>query len=285
MMNRAIVVGVDGSRAAWSALAWAAEDAERRSIPLRIVHVREPWLAEHPLTASSDEETLTERCRQLLESAARRASALAPTARISAVLVTGAVIERLKTESDSAETVVVGSRGWGGFSGLVLGSVGLGLAGYAKSPLVVVRRLPRGDSGEIVVGYDGSPCADLALEYATTQASARNAPLRVLYGRRYPIAAPHPVGYGPLPVDEAPEVGQRLIAWREKHPGVELIESIVREHPVPALAKASRAAELVVVGSRGQGGFTGLMLGSVSHGVLHRAHCPVAVVSGLWRHS
>ncbi|MEV4582906.1 universal stress protein [Nonomuraea jabiensis] len=93
-MNRAVVVGVDGSRTAWSALAWAAGDAARRGLPLRIVHVREPWLAEHPLGASG--ETLTERCDRLLTGAADRAHELAPGARISTALVTGAVIERLR---------------------------------------------------------------------------------------------------------------------------------------------------------------------------------------------
>ncbi|MEV0237488.1 universal stress protein [Nonomuraea sp. NPDC050786] len=284
-MNTAITVGVDGSRTAWSALAWAAEDAERRGLPLRIVHVSEPWSAEHPLGASSDEKTLGEQCERLLADAAEQARALAPEARISTLLLAGAVIERLKTESETADTVVVGSRGRGGFSGLVLGSVGLSLAGYAKCPLVVVRTLPHGGSGEVVVGYDGSPCADMAVEYALVQAAARHARLRVLHGRRYPVMAPHPAGYGPLPVDETPEIGQRLIACGEKYPDIELIESIVSEHPVPALAKASRAADLVVLGSRGLGGFTGLMLGSVSHGVLHRAYCPVAVVNAPERRS
>ncbi|MFF4618794.1 universal stress protein [Nonomuraea jabiensis] len=278
-MNRAVVVGIDGSRTAWSALAWAADDAGRRELPLRIVHVREPWLSEHPLSASSGKETLTERCDRLLAGAADRAHELAPGVRISTALVTGAVIERLRSESETADTVVVGSRGLGGFAGLVLGSVGFGLAGYADSPLVVVRRLPRDGSGEIVVGYDASPCADMALEYALAQAVARRARLRVLHGRRYPVAAPHPAGYGPLPVDEGAEIGRHLVLWREKYPDIELIESIVDEHPVPALAAASRTADLVVVGSRGLGGFTSAMLGSVSHGVLQRAHCPVSVVS------
>jgi nucleotide-binding universal stress UspA family protein len=284
-MNRAVVVGVDGSRTAWSALAWAADDAGRRELPLRIVHVREPWLTEHPPGASTGKETLTEQCDRLLANAADRARELAPGARTSTALVTGAVIERLRSESETADTVVVGSRGLGGFAGLVLGSVGFGLAGYAESPVVVVRRPPRDGSGEIVVGYDASPCADLALEYALAQAVARRARLRVLYGRRYPYAAPHPAGYGPLPVDEAAEVGRHLALWREKHPGLELIESIVGEHPVPALAAASRAADLVVVGSRGLGGFTSAMLGSVSRGVLQRAHCPVSVVSAPRRRS
>ncbi|WP_226900009.1 universal stress protein [Nonomuraea phyllanthi] len=281
MMDAAIVVGVDGSPTAWSALAWAAEDAERRHLPLRVVHVREPWLAEHPLGASSDEETRTERCDRLLADSAARARELAPGARVSTALVTGAVIERLKTESETADAVVVGSRGRGGFAGLVLGSVGLGLAGYAECPVVVVRRLPRGGGGDIVVGYDGSRWADMALEYAMAQAAARRSRLRVLYGQRYPAMTPHPAGFGPLPVDEVSDIRQRLIAWRDKHPGIDLVASTVREHPVPALAAASREADLVVVGSRGLGGFASAMLGSVSHGILHRSHCPVVVVGAL----
>ncbi|WP_228011241.1 universal stress protein [Nonomuraea phyllanthi] len=285
MMDAAIVVGVDGSPTAWSALTWAAEDAERRGLPLRIVHVREPWLAEHPLGASGERETLTQRCGRLLAGSAARARECAPGSRISTAIVTGAVIERLKTESETADTVVVGSRGFGGFAGLVLGSVGLGLAGYAQSPVVVVRRLPSDGAGEIVVGYDGSPCADMALEYALAQAAARRSRLRVLHGQRYPVVSPHPVGYGPLPIDEVPDIGQRLIAWREKYPDIELIASMIRDHPVPALAAASRDADLVVVGARGLGGFTSAMLGSVSHGILHRSHCPVAVVGALRRRS
>ncbi|MFI9846643.1 universal stress protein [Nonomuraea sp. NPDC051941] len=278
MMNRAIVVGVDGSKAARSALAWAAEDAVRASLPLRIVHVREPWAAEHPLTASSGKETLTERCNLLLDAAAEQARTLAPGTQISTALVTGAVMERLRSESEAAETLVVGSRGLGGYTGLVVGSVALGLAGHTDSPLVVVRVLPREERGEIVVGYDGSPDADRAMAYALHQATVRTTRVRVLYGRRYPVLAPHPAGYGPIPVDEAAEIGRRLAPWRDKYSEVELVESIVPGHPVPALVEASKAADLVVVGSRGRGGFTAAVLGSVSHGVLHRARCPVAVI-------
>ncbi|MFI7643965.1 universal stress protein [Nonomuraea sp. NPDC049400] len=203
--------------------------------------------------------------------------------RISTALVTGAVIERLKTETETADTLVVGNRGLGGFAGLVVGSVGLGLAGYAGCPLVVVRRVLHEGSGEVVVGHDGSSYADPALEYAMEQAAARRARVRVLCASRYPIRAPHPAGYGPLPVGETAELGQRLAPWREKYPDIEVIETIVRGHPVPALAAASRGADLLVVGSRGLGGFTGLVLGSVSHGVLHRSRCPVAVVPTSWR--
>ncbi|MEU6998694.1 universal stress protein, partial [Nonomuraea sp. NPDC046570] len=81
-----------------------------------------------------------------------------------------------------------------------------------------------------------------------------------------------------IPGEESEAARQRLIPWRVKHPDVQMNESAVCEHPVSALAEASRTADLVVVGSRGLGGFASAVLGSVSHGILHHAHCPVAVV-------
>ncbi|MEU7834957.1 universal stress protein [Nonomuraea sp. NPDC049129] len=281
-MSGTIVVGVDGSPSAGSALGWAADDASRRGLPLRIVLVREPWAAEHPPTAAGDRQTLTERCTYVLDTAADQVRRLIPELEVSTALVTGAVIERLKIESETADSVVVGSRGLGGFAGLVLGSVGLGLAGHARSPVVVVRVPGPGGHAEIVVGFDGSPFAESALEYALEQARARRTLVRAVYARRTPMLAPQLTGYGPLltgtPADEEAEIRLRLAPWREKYVDVEMIESIVPGHPVPALARASERAALVVVGSRGLGGFAAAALGSVSHGVLHRARCPVAVV-------
>ncbi|TYB60299.1 universal stress protein [Nonomuraea sp. PA05] len=278
-MPTSTVVGFDGSRTAWSALDWAAQDAGRRGLPLRIVHVREPWCAEHPPDATGEHDTLTTRCERLLAGAARRARDSAPETSISTALVTGAVTERLRSEAETADTVVVGSRGLGGFAGLVLGSVGLGLAACAACPVVVVRRLPRAPSGEIVVGYDGSPAADQALEYAARQAAVGRGRLRVLHGLRHPPAAPHPVGFGPVPVDDSDGIEQRLSDWRGRHPGVDLTVSMSFEHPIAALAAASRTADLVVVGAVGLSGVSCARLGSVGHSVLHRAHCPVAVVN------
>ncbi|MEU7864714.1 universal stress protein [Nonomuraea sp. NPDC049141] len=288
-MSRAIVVGVDGSPSAGSALGWAADDASCRGLPLRIVLVREPWAAEHPLTAASDRQTLTERCTYVLDHAADQVRRLIPKLEVATAVVTGAVIERLKSESETADSVVVGSRGLGGFAGLVLGSVGLGLAGHAHSPVVIVRMPVPGSHGEIVVGFDGSPFAESALDYALEQARARRMPVRVVYAQRMPMLTPHPAGYGPLLTgalgDEAAEIRLRLAPWHDKYPDVEVIESTVPGHPVPVLARASETAALVVVGSRGLGGFASAALGSVSHGVLHRASCPVAVVQGPWRRS
>ncbi|MGI5271505.1 universal stress protein [Nonomuraea sp. CA-218870] len=276
-MSTHVVVGVDGSEQSALALDWAAADAARRRKALRVVYVREPWIPEYP--ASRGHDSLTERAEELLRRSARRAREHAPGLEVTTAVVTGAVVERLRAESENADTVVVGSRGLGGFAGLALGSTGLGLAGHAHGPIVVVRGPARVRHDEIAVGYDGSEDAECAVEYALEQAQARQARLRVIYGRRLPVGAPHPAGFGPLPpAGIEDDIPRRLRPWLEKYPGVAAVLVAVTGHPVPALAAASRAADLVVVGSRGLGGFATALLGSVSHGVLHRAHCPVAVV-------
>ena len=276
-MSRHVVAGVDGSAGAGAALDWAAADAGRRGLALRLVFVREPWVPEHPVFTGH--QPLTEEAERLLEEAAGRARERVSGLEVSTAMVTGAVVERLRTESETADTVVVGSRGLGGFAGLVLGSTGLGLAGHAHGPVVVVRGRAGARHDEVVVGYDGSDDAECALEYALEQAQARGARLRVVHGVQLPVGYPHPVGFGPLPPAGLEEdLPKRLRPWLERYPGVRCVQSVVPGHPVPALASASRAADLVVVGSRGLGGFSTVLLGSVSHGVLHRAHCPVAIV-------
>ncbi|MGN9781063.1 universal stress protein [Nonomuraea sp. ZG12] len=274
-MSRFVVVGVDGSKAAAAALDWAVDDAARRGLALRVVLVRQPWAAEHP--RSGDHESRTEQCHRLLDAAADRARARSPGLETTTALVTGAVIERLRTESETADTVVIGSRGLGGFAGLVLGSAGLGLAGHTHGPLVIVRGPAHTSYGEVVVGFDGSSGSDAAIAYALEQARARGARLHAIYGRPYPITAPHPAGFGPLPPD-ALDLEERLSSWRERYPEAEVVGSVVPGHPAPVLADASRSADLVVLGSRGLGGLAAAVLGSVSHAVLHRAHCPIAVI-------
>jgi nucleotide-binding universal stress UspA family protein len=278
-----IVVGVDGSAPAMAAVEWAAEDAARRDAALKIVHVHDVWAGVAPLPkVGGPGGSATEHAREMLAAAAQRARDRAPGVEITTDLAAGTVVETLKSESERADTIVIGSRGVGGFAGLVLGSVGLALAGHAAGPVVVVRAPARTVYGMIVVGFDGSEYSEAALEYAFAQARLRGARLRAVYAWQMPTLSAYALGYSPvlegLFEDEARTARQRLAPWREKYPDVEVEESAVCDHPVPVLSNASRQADLVVVGSRGRGGFGSAVLGSVSHGVLHRAHCPVAVV-------
>ncbi|WP_162795213.1 universal stress protein, partial [Nonomuraea lactucae] len=142
-MSSPIVVAIDGSDPANAALDWAADDAARRGRDLRIVNVLPPWAAEQPIDTADDDATLAERRELMLTAAADRARWRHPSLDVTTAHLTGAVIERLRTESESADTLVVGSRGLGGFAGLVLGSVGLALAGHARGPVVIVRSAVR----------------------------------------------------------------------------------------------------------------------------------------------
>ncbi|MFI6596601.1 universal stress protein [Nonomuraea sp. NPDC050536] len=270
-MNEQIVVAVDGSAASYAAVDWAAMDAKRRGRALRVVHVCEQVAIGQ-----------TEYCEAALAAAVDRARAILPESDVTSELTPGHAVETLVAESARADSIVLGSRGLGGFAGLVVGSVSLLVAGHAAGPVVVVRDIDPVEYGEVVLGFDGSRPAEAAAEYAFEQARARGARLRAVYAWQMPPAAPYAVGYSGYVTStfksETAAMREALAPWREKYQDVQVIDDEVCDHPVSALINASRSADLVVVGSRGLGGFASAVLGSVSHGVLHHVQRPVAVV-------
>ncbi|GAA2216184.1 hypothetical protein GCM10009850_116530 [Nonomuraea monospora] len=141
-----IVVAVDRSAAAMAAVAWAADDARRRNLGLRIVHVHEQRPGEHPRGC----------CASTLTSAADLARGTADGIQVSTELLAGTVVDRLLEESGTADTMVLGSRGLGGLAGMLAGSVSLAMAGHARGPVVVVRGPESTRHGCVVVGYDNS---------------------------------------------------------------------------------------------------------------------------------
>ncbi|HLU73958.1 MAG TPA: universal stress protein [Nonomuraea sp.] len=270
-MTGQIVVGVDGSAPANAAVEWAALDARRRGLGLRLVHVCEHW-------RHGGE---TKYCAGTLDAAADRARAIGGV-KVTSELLPGEVAPALIAESATADSIVIGSRGLGGFKGLVMGSVSVAVAGHAEGPVVVVRGPAPIEHGRIVVGYDGSEHASAAMEYAIAQARHRDAELHVVYGWTMPAYSPYAVAYNALVEEimheESRAARERVEPWRERNPDVRITDEDACEHPVALLIEASRQADLVVVGSRGRGGLAAAVLGSVSHGVLHHVISPVAVV-------
>ncbi|MET8863856.1 universal stress protein [Nonomuraea sp. NPDC004580] len=270
-MTRQIVVGVDGSAAARAAVDWAVLDAGRRGLDLELVHVCEQ---------RSHSEGV-EYCAGALEATADRARGLADV-KVTADLRPGNVVEELIAESATADSLVLGSRGLGGFKGMLLGSVSNAVAGHATGPVVVIRGPHPVEHRRIVVGYDGSEHARAAMEYAIEQARSRRAELYVVTAWQVPAFSPYAVGYSILIeeiVQAEPRRARELVEpWRDANPDLVMTDEQPCDHPVTALARAAKAADLVVVGSRGLGGFASALLGSVSHAVLHHATCPVAVV-------
>lgn len=286
--HRPVVVGVDGSGSGYRAVEWAAAEAARRRVALRLVRGFSWTTAEHPARDGSRvahyRDQLLKIARHQVARAARVAAHVRPEVETTTQVEIGAPLEVLGSESQRAQLLVLGDRGLGGFAGLVLGSVAVGLAAHGGCPVVIVRG-DRGavesEEGPVVVGIDGSPVSEAALAFAFDAAAARGVGLVAVHAWS-PTAIDETlmpfIDWDAVAVEEDALVAERLAGWGQKYPQVPVRRAVVRDGAVRALAEASREAQLVVVGSRGRGNATGLLLGSVSHGVLHASHCPVAVV-------
>jgi nucleotide-binding universal stress UspA family protein len=278
-----IVVGVDGSASSRQAVAWAVEEATRRQLSLDLVCA---WHSDYaaetvaPLVPSIEED-----CQSILDSAAENARVSSPGLEVATLTVHAQAASVLIRASRHADTVVVGSRGLGAANEAFLGSTSLQLAAHGCCPVVVVReRGEPGPAGRIVVGVDGSVLSAEATGYAFEQAAQRGRGLTVLhawdarvYGSGFAMGAL--VDTWSELEEEQQDITSAVIArWTDKYPDVDVRTQVIQGRPAEILIDSSAGAELIVVGSRGRGGFRGLLLGSVSRNVLHRGHCPVAVV-------
>ncbi|MFI6603693.1 universal stress protein [Nonomuraea sp. NPDC050536] len=257
------------------------EEALLRERPLRIVHAVEPMVHGVSDEAEPDAAQARQWGRHVLQQAEELAALRGGDVVVTTELLPGPVAEALLAESDAASTLVIGSRGLGGFTGLLLGSVGLRLAGHAQGPLVVVRGSPTTRHHEVVIGMDKAEKSQAAIEYAFEEARLRQAKLRVIHTwfvlpTRYESSLILE-GDG-IPAHERKVLHETLALWRDAYPDVPVLESVLYGHAVAALCDASARADLVVVGSHGRSKLGSALLGSVSHGVLHHAHSPVAVV-------
>jgi len=278
----AIVVGIDGSADSDRALEWAAAAASQRQAGLHLVHA----LPQPPYTvpyAMAEEELHRDFAQRLLGDARARVEP-------SGVPLTFEIVDALATPAllsagEHAMMIVVGSRGHGAVAGLLQGSVSQHVSRHASCPVAVVRERADPKARRIVVGVDGSASCDKAIGFAFDAASRSKAPLTAIHAwhdmTAFGVLGPSYVASANIA--ERISAGERLIGealagWAEKYPDVTVTREAIPVHPARVLADASEHAALVVVGSRGRGEFTGLLLGSVSQAVLHHARCPVAVV-------
>ncbi|MEU4541533.1 universal stress protein [Streptosporangium sp. NPDC023825] len=280
-MTDPIVVGVDGSRSSRQAVTWAAQEATLRKAPLHVVHAALRWAYDVPLVPQPAHWGPAEEaaCEELLRQAAEQARSDSPTLKVTTEILDGSAAEAIATAAETAQLIVVGRRGLGGSTGLLLGSVSYDLAARSPCPVVVVNQPPTARDTEIVVGLTGRTGQDCLLEFAFDEAVLRRRPLRAVHAWTHP-ATRAPGDMQPL-VYDVEEVGDeeaRLLAeslggWRERFPGVTLVEHVVHEHPAKALIDASESAELVIVGAPGRTMF----LTSTVRSLLHHAQAPVAV--------
>lgn len=280
-MIQPIVAGTDGSARADLAVEWASEEATLRRHPLHIVYAAERWEYDVPFhTAPGMCESLTGTGADILAQAAERAAKARPGLLVTTELIFDSPSRALRSFGRRAEEIVVGHRGLGGFTGMLLGSTGLKVAGHIPVPVIVVRGEMCERRGEVLAGVDLRQDTTDVLGYAFEAAALRGAWVRVVHAWQ-----PHSTPFTGS-VQETAAVTQERLAdavapWRAKFPDVGVVEQTPRGHPVGELAGRSSRAALLVVGSRaltGHSGRHGLVLGSVGHGVIHHADCPVAVV-------
>jgi nucleotide-binding universal stress UspA family protein len=282
-MHHPVVVGVDGSPRSLDAVELAAREAALRNTPLHAVYAYNGAVPIGPSAASRLEGDLRDDTERIVQEAADRARATAPTVTVTGEVVTGTPTAALLERSCTASLVVVGDRGLGGFSGLLLGSVGVDLSAHAACPVLVARGRPNPD-GNVLLGVDGSPASEPAVGFAFEEAALRGADLTALHAWTHP-ARVEPGDVRPLIYDvakvraeEERVLAEALAGWRDKYPDVTVHRHLVRSQTRETLIEATERTQLAVVGSRGLGGFTGLLLRSVSQAVLHHSACPVVVV-------
>ncbi|WP_328344306.1 universal stress protein [Streptomyces violaceus] len=286
-----VVVGVDGSASGLAAVEVAAREARLRDAELRVVHAF-LWPAMHPppgpFPLGPPAGGVRNTVERLVAEAVERARTTEAEVQVSRAVVTGEPLTVLEAQSRAAGLVVIGSRGMGGFAGLLAGSTAVHLAVHGRCPVLVVREEPRAD-GPAVVGVDGSAAGEKAVDFAFAEAA--------LYGTGLVAVHAWTMGNAPRPTARDASVRytnrsaglaqgeerlltEALAGHRERYPEVTVRQEMVHGGTREALIEASRSARLMVVGARGRGGFAGLLLGSVSQALLHHAHCPVAVVRG-----
>ncbi|MET7833670.1 universal stress protein [Micromonospora sediminicola] len=285
MSSEEILVGYDGSTDASVALDWALDEAGRSGRPVRLAYVFEwltvaGWIGPGVAPGVWPDETARRQVEELVRKAAADAAAERPGLTVHGEVFDGPPALVLQERSAEAGMLVLGSRGHGGFGGLLAGSTAVSVTAHAHCPVVVVRDGQAATSGPVVVGSDGSPSALRALGFAVERAAQRDVPLRVLRAWEPPGDRWVPPDFDPeeTAATERAAAEAELAPWRESFPDVPVEIEAVPGSAAALLVEASRPAQLVVVGSRGRGGLRGMLLGSVSQQLIQHAHCPVAVV-------
>jgi len=291
-----IVVGVDESPGSARAVDWAAAEAARRHGSLRLVNAvadLTPFGAEGAVygVTNLDATKMDEhaamamgRATSLLDRVAADVRRTHPTLAVTTRLVRDNAAAALRQQSADAGMTVVGSRGAGRLTGVILGSVALTIASDNPAPVAVIHRHdPIDATGPVVVGVDGSAGSEGAIALAIEEAAMRHTGLVAVHSwndfvidQEFP-ELPLTVDLEAIEQEEYALLSEQLAGWQDKYPDVQIQHNVVRRRPTHALLDASKNAQLLVVGSRGRGGFTGLLLGSTSHALVAHGCCPVIV--------
>ncbi|QWF78005.1 universal stress protein [Amycolatopsis sp. CA-230715] len=276
MSDHTYVVGVDGTPGALRAVRWAAAMAGQRERGLRLVHVVDDVTLRYPRPMPMREDpgaVLRARGHRLLRQARDAAAEFAPQLSVSLTLVTATVVSGLLSACREADLLVLGTGELRPLGRVLLGSTSIAVAVHAACPVALVRThlaedFPPSD-GPVAVAVDDSPSSDEAVAIAFDEASWRATGLVAVHSRSR---------FGAEGGEDAIE--RRLAGWREKYPDVPVDLVVDGRSPAELVLDRADRAQLVVVGSRGRGEFTGMLLGSTSQTVMSYALCPVIVAKG-----
>ncbi|MEV7326240.1 universal stress protein [Streptomyces sp. NPDC093970] len=286
-MTRPITAGVDGTEESLAALDWAAREAVRRGLPLRVVHA---WRPEDQEAVGGDRETQRRWVSEGVAESVRAVTGRYPELEVGVDVLEGGPVEALAAAAAGAELLALGSRGHGPVVGFLLGSVGQQVIAEAARPVVLVRAGDRAVTEaagrEIVVGQQGGPEDSAAvLEFAFGTAAARGAAVRVVRAWTLPPVFAYSPGSlrlldesGGLEPYEKKALSEAVQPLRERFPDVPVAEHVEMGSAGQVLLSVAGRAQLMVVGRRAHRTAVGARIGSVAHGVLHHADCPVAVV-------
>lgn len=288
-----IVVGLDGSPESLTAARWAAHEARLREVAVLLVHAFDiPVFGALGYTIPADlSEELYRAGDQLLADVAHDLRAQDPELPITGRQVRADPRPVLVELSERAVLTVVGTRGGGRIPEAILGSAAQHLTSHGRSPVAVIPAGTPADpaadrSGPVLLGVDGTQTSEAAVECAFDEADRRGAPLHAVlvwddtalrgFGRVESAA-------GPAAEEAHAVLAEQLAGWGEKYPDVTVQRSVRRGRAAAQLLAHdpdTPAPQLVVVGSRGRGGFSGLLLGSTSHTLIGHSPWPVVVVRG-----
>lgn len=295
-MLKPVVVGLDGSPESVAAADWAAREALRRGLPLRLVHAWEGLPADDAGADLPELRAPQYHARRVLRTAVERLSARYPQLYVAAEQVRLRPGPALLAEARTAELLVIGGQGLGSVGGLMTGSVALATAAHAERPVVLVRagedatheHLPDASGKasthtpcrDVAVAVDTGTACDGLLDFAFHAAELRGAPLRVVHAWHVPLSRGLPDAAGRAWIKEEAENGLTALLepWRAKFPSVYVRETLHEGRAAHVLVRAADGAGLVVVGRRRRRAAVGSHTGPVAHALLHHVRRPVALV-------
>jgi nucleotide-binding universal stress UspA family protein len=290
MAAKPVVAGTDGSEESLRAVDWAAREAVLRGLPLRIVCAAAllPRMAERQRQAVSGLDTVSDTLRRdrdrALAAAAERAAAAAADLLIDVDALDGAPAYALTDAGSGASMLVVGARGIGTFTAMVLGSMSQYVSAHATCPVVVVREETTATHRQVGVGIGDPARSDAALAFAFEEAALRKASLIAVHAWDSPHGQIAPAvralvtpGRPALEEEAARQLESVLAEWQAKYPDVQVSHDFVHAHPGRALVGLSARADLVVLGRHTTHGARPGP-GAARHAVLNHAHGPVVTV-------